>query len=84
MNSYSLCPSVPEQFALLARTEQSPTIVTARLYDYHRQVLAFSPCIRGMPKGQLEICAIPSVTPLKVKSLAEYIGIQEYEVFRDW
>jgi hypothetical protein len=84
VTSYSLCISVPEQFALQADSDsKTAAIVSAQLSDFHYRILAFSPFIPGMPPGQLELCTIPSTTPIRLNTQGWLSGINEYFLTED-
>lgn len=83
INSYSMCVSVPEQFAALAdgSKREIAAIVSGELYDFRYRILAFSPFIPGMQSGQLEACVIPSAKEVRVRGQGVYSGIHEYLIY---
>ncbi|KQO89179.1 hypothetical protein ASF36_23745 [Methylobacterium sp. Leaf90] len=59
INSYSLAFSAPEKFAQM-QAGRTPAIINGDFHKFDGRVLFFSPFIRGMVVGQLEVGVIPS------------------------
>jgi hypothetical protein len=77
INSYSLAISAPEQFSQM--TGENVSIILSADCDYFQsRVLFFSPFIRGMDVGQLELGIIPNNIADRLHYQGEHGGIHEY------
>lgn len=79
INSYSIAISAPEKFSQMI-DGNLPAIVSADCDYFNARVLFFSPFIKGMPPGQLEIGAIPKLRPDLLQYQGQHGGIHEYLV----
>jgi len=77
INSYSIAFSAPEQFSQMTRGK-IPTILNADCDYFLGRVLFFSPFIKGMDNGQLEVGIIPGEKPDKLHYQGEHGGIHEF------
>lgn len=79
ISSYSIALSVPEQFASMQiRKNSQAGLVHGAMSIFEHRLLFFSPFIRGMQIGQLEVGVIPSLKPLPIRPQGSHSGMLEY------
>lgn len=76
LNSYSIALSAPEKFSQMV-ADKKPVIVNAEYNYFDSRVLFFSPLVKGMDVGQLEVGVIPKESPDQLMYQGEHGGIHE-------
>ena len=79
INSYSMAVTVPEKFAQISKG-LTPAIVHTKIGNLDGRILFFSPFIKGMPAGQLELGVIPHCWQMELISDGIHRGFHEYRL----